>query len=81
MADFLATLAFAPRIERGVLLGVGLAVAVHLWRELRLHVDANLTADGTLHLRPQDVSSTTHPRPRCRTSSSRQSPATRPPAE
>lgn len=55
VATFLATLAFAPRIERGVLVGVGLAIAVHLWRELRLHVPAELTDDGTLHVRPQGV--------------------------
>ncbi len=55
IATFLATLAFAPRVERGVLVGVGLAVAVHLWRELRLHVPAELTGDGTLHVRPQGV--------------------------
>ncbi|MFD2093199.1 SulP family inorganic anion transporter [Blastococcus deserti] len=55
VATFVATLAFAPRIERGVLVGVALAVAVHLWRELRLHVQAELTVDGTLHLRPQGV--------------------------
>lgn len=55
VATFLATLAFAPRIERGVLVGVGLAIAVHLWRELRVHVTTDLTADGTLHVRPQGV--------------------------
>ncbi|MDP9459072.1 MAG: SulP family inorganic anion transporter [Actinomycetota bacterium] len=55
VATFVATLASAPRIERGVLVGVGLAMAVHLWRELRLHVGSELTADGTLHLRPQGV--------------------------
>ncbi len=55
VATFLATLAFAPRIERGVLVGVGLAIAVHLWRELRLHVPAELADDGTLHVRPQGV--------------------------
>ncbi len=55
VATFLATLAFAPRIERGVLVGVGLAVAVHLWRELHLHVPSELTSDGTLHVRPQGV--------------------------
>jgi SulP family sulfate permease len=55
VATFLSTLAFAPRIERGVLVGVGLAIAVHLWRELRLHVTSELTADGTLHVRPQGV--------------------------
>ncbi|MFP5370298.1 MAG: SulP family inorganic anion transporter [Actinomycetes bacterium] len=55
LATFVATLATAPRIERGVLVGVGLAIAVHLWRELRLHVVSELTTDGTLHLRPQGV--------------------------
>jgi SulP family sulfate permease len=55
VATFIATLAFAPRVERGVLVGVGLAVAVHLWRELRLHVPAELSGDGTLHVRPQGV--------------------------
>ena len=55
IATFLSTLVFAPRVERGVLVGVGLAIAVHLWRELRLHVAAELTGDGTLHVRPQGV--------------------------
>jgi SulP family sulfate permease len=55
LVTFAATLASAPRIERGVLVGVGLAVAVHLWRELRLHVSAELADDGTLHVRPQGV--------------------------
>jgi SulP family sulfate permease len=54
IATFLATLAFAPRIERGVLVGVGLAVAVHLWREVRLDLLSQL--DGSvLHLWPQGV--------------------------
>jgi SulP family sulfate permease len=53
-ATFAATLAFAPRIERGVLVGVALAIAVHLWRELRLDVRAE--AEGSvLHLWPQGV--------------------------
>ena len=55
VATFGATLAFAPRVERGVLVGVGLAIAVHLWRELRLHVPAELSDDRTLHVRPQGV--------------------------
>ncbi len=55
VATFLATMAFAPRIERGVLVGVGLAIAVHLWRELRIDVQADLADDGALHLRPQGV--------------------------
>jgi sulfate permease, SulP family len=55
VATLVATLAFAPRIERGVLVGVGLAIAVHLWRELRLHLRTELADDGTLHVRPQGV--------------------------
>ena len=51
---FAATLAFAPRIERGVLVGVGLSVAVHLWRELRVDHESWEVA-GVLHVRPQGV--------------------------
>lgn len=51
---FAATLAFAPRIERGVMVGVGLSVAVHLWRELRVDHDAWVD-DGVLHVRPRGV--------------------------
>jgi SulP family sulfate permease len=49
-----STLALAPRIERGVFVGIGLSVAVHLWRELHIEVDA-WEESGTLHLRPQGV--------------------------
>lgn len=44
-STFFATLAMAPRVERGVLIGIGLAVAVHLWRETQL--DHELVTDGT----------------------------------
>lgn len=54
VGTFVATLAFAPRIERGVLVGVGLSVAVHLWRELRVDHDT-WEDDGTLHIRPKGV--------------------------
>lgn len=54
LPTFLATLAFAPRVERGVILGVLLSLAVHLWRELRLEVDTWITGD-TLHVQPQGV--------------------------
>lgn len=51
---FLSTLAFAPRVERGVLVGVGLSLAVHLWRELDINVET--WRDGTtLRVRPQGV--------------------------
>ena len=54
VGTFAATLAMAPRIERGVLVGIGLSVLVHLWRELHIEVDA-WEEEGTLHLRPQGV--------------------------
>jgi sulfate permease, SulP family len=48
------TLALAPHIEHAVLLGIGLAVALHLWREFR--VDNVSWLEGTtLHLRPQGI--------------------------
>jgi sulfate permease, SulP family len=51
---FVATLLFAPRVERGLLVGIGLAFVVHLWRELR--VDIRTTQrDGTLHVHPEGV--------------------------
>ena len=51
---FLATLAFAPRVERGVLVGVGLSLAVHLWRELDISVET-WREGTTLNVRPQGV--------------------------
>ena len=54
VGTFVATLATAPRIERGVLVGIGLSVGVHLWRELRIDIDA-WEEQGTLHLRPHGV--------------------------
>jgi SulP family sulfate permease len=35
---FVSTLALSPRVDHAVLLGIGCAVFVHLWRELRVHV-------------------------------------------
>jgi SulP family sulfate permease len=48
------TLLLAPRVERGLLLGVGAALAVHLWRELRVRVPMRLEGE-CLHLWPQGV--------------------------
>lgn len=53
-ATFGITLALAPRIDRAVLIGIGLAVAVHLWRELHVHVPGWTDGDA-LHLRPRGV--------------------------
>jgi len=51
---FVATLATAPHIERGILLGVAAAIAAHLWRENRVHAGATMEG-STLHLRPRGV--------------------------
>lgn len=51
---FAATLAFAPHVERAVMLGIGLSIAVHLWRELSLKLET--WEDGeTLHVKPLGV--------------------------
>jgi SulP family sulfate permease len=51
---FVVTVAAAPHVERGLLLGVALSLGVHLWREL--HVEIETWSDGsTLHVRPQGV--------------------------
>jgi SulP family sulfate permease len=54
VATLVLTLVLAPRIDRAVLVGVGLAVAVHLWRELHVQVPS-WTEHGELHLRPSGV--------------------------
>jgi SulP family sulfate permease len=51
---FGATLILSPRIDIAVVLGVGLGITVHLWRELRAPV-GSAYADGLLVLRPQGV--------------------------
>jgi SulP family sulfate permease len=51
---FAATLMLSPRIELGVIVGVVLGIAVHLWRELVVRVDAE-AVDGELRLTPRGV--------------------------
>ena len=53
-ATFFLTLALAPRIDQAVIVGMGLAGAVHIWPELRVRVDVAY-ADGTLSLAPEGV--------------------------
>jgi SulP family sulfate permease len=54
LLTFGATLVFAPHVEYGVVLGVGAAIATHLWRENRVEVDS--WVDGrSLHVRPRGV--------------------------
>jgi SulP family sulfate permease len=53
-ATFLLTLALAPHVEQAVLIGILLAVGVHMWRELQLEVPS-WTEGEALHLRPRGV--------------------------
>ncbi len=51
---FAATLAFAPHVERAVMVGIGLSIAIHLWRELSLELETWI--DGaTVHVKPLGV--------------------------
>ncbi len=54
LVTFVVTLAAAPRVQWGVVTGVALALAVHLWRELRLDMEV-WTRGDELHVRPQGV--------------------------
>jgi sulfate permease, SulP family len=51
---FVLTLVSSPHVERAVVVGILLSVAVHLWRELALEIPA-WTDGTTLHLRPRGV--------------------------
>lgn len=47
---FCCTLAFAPHLDRGILVGVGLSLGVFLYRSMRPHVvDLSLGLDKALH--------------------------------
>src|SRR5262245_19009129 len=49
LATFVATLAMAPHVERAILVGVGLSVAAHLWREVGISV-IDWVEGTTIHL-------------------------------
>ena len=53
-ATFALTLLLAPRVDRAILIGIGFAVLVHVWRERRVHVKARFE-EGTLYLEPKGV--------------------------
>jgi len=47
---FIATLAFAPHLDRGILIGAGLSIIVFLYKSMRPKVvDLSLDVDRTLH--------------------------------
>lgn len=54
LATFAATLALAPHVEWGVLVGIALAIGAHLWRELRIAIPAWVDGD-ILHVQPRGV--------------------------
>lgn len=53
-ATFVATLLFAPRLDIAVFIGVGLSIAVFLWRSLQLEIDVDFD-DQTLRFTPRGV--------------------------
>jgi SulP family sulfate permease len=53
-ATFGLTLAFSPHVEYAVVAGVGLSIAVHLWRQLSVELEPWATGD-TLHVLPRGV--------------------------
>ncbi|HWN82125.1 MAG TPA: SulP family inorganic anion transporter, partial [Candidatus Udaeobacter sp.] len=53
-STFAFSLLLAPRIDRAVMIGIGLAIVVHLWRELRVHVRVKVEG-STLRLEPKGV--------------------------
>ncbi len=54
IGTFVATLLSAPRVERGVLVGIGLALAAHLYREMSVSTESVLDGDK-LTVSPQGV--------------------------
>ena len=51
---FSLTLALSPRIEIAVIVGIGLGILIHLWRETNIGVDANCDGE-TLNITPTGV--------------------------
>ncbi len=53
-ATFTLTLVLSPRIDQAVILGIGLGVVVHLWREMRVDI-RTWVVEGSIHLQPRGV--------------------------
>ena len=49
-----ATLALAPRVDEGVLIGIAIGIAAHLWREVRVPLAHRVEGD-VLHVEPHGV--------------------------
>lgn len=54
MTTFVSTLLLSPRVDEGVLIGIGVGIAAHLWREVRVPLDERVEGD-TLHVEPHGV--------------------------
>ncbi len=54
LGTLVATLLSSPRVERGVLVGIGMAIAVHLYRELTVTATSTFE-DGQVRVKPQGV--------------------------
>lgn len=54
LTAFVLTLALAPHVEWAIMAAIALSVAIHLWRELHLDVEASASGDR-LELSPQGV--------------------------
>jgi SulP family sulfate permease len=54
LTAFVLTFVFAPHVEWAIVGAIGLAVAIHLWRELRLDITVSSSGDA-LELIPQGV--------------------------
>ncbi len=55
VATLAATLGLDPRIDLAILFGIVLSVAVHLWREIQVHVSITTIDDHTLRVSPFGV--------------------------
>lgn len=54
LATFAATLVLAPRVDQGVLIGIAVGIAAHLWREVRVPMVERVEGD-VLHVEPHGV--------------------------
>lgn len=54
IATFAATILLAPRVDEGVLIGIGVGIAAHLWREVRVPMVERVVGD-VLHVEPHGV--------------------------
>ena len=54
LTAFFLTLVLTPDVQFAIVTAIGLSIAIHLWRELKLDITAS-SSDSTLALRPEGV--------------------------